>query len=87
MDYHKKVQLLIEKGCSCLGMINEARSKCLLLQNKMNFFKENTDTFEDHFPFLMDQIIQIRSDLNRYSEQLGIVREELKTHGAFSSLE
>jgi hypothetical protein len=86
MDCCKKLQALIDQGRSHIGMMSEARSKCLLLEEKINFFND-FDCPEEYFSYFSAQLMQIRDDINTYSEQLCTIREKLRSYGAFSGLE
>jgi len=71
-----KIQSLIQEGFSCLGMLNEAQSKCCLIKNKIenDFFNEDFDPSAE--------IDQISADIDTYSNKLFLLKKELKSYGA-----
>lgn len=71
-----KIQSLIQEGLSCLGMLNEAQSKCCLIKNRIK-----NDSFNEDFDPSM-QIDQISADIDTYSNKLFLLKKELKSYGA-----
>lgn len=86
MDSQIKIKRLIRQGFSYLGMIDEARSRCVLLKQKFQksqlteFAIDSNDKFDA-------EIGQIRMDLSKYSRKLKRIHKELEENGAFSKLE
>jgi hypothetical protein len=71
-----KIQSLIQEGFSCLGMLNEAQSKCCLIKNRI----ENDSLNEDFDP--SPEISQISADIDTYSNKLFLLKKELRSYGA-----
>jgi uncharacterized protein YukE len=85
VDSQIKIKRLIRQGFSYLGMIDEARSRCVLLKqkfqkNQSDFLFESNDKFDA-------EMGQIRMDLSKYSRKLKRIHKELEENGAFSKLE
>jgi len=80
-----QVHNLISKGFEYLGMINEARAKCIILKEKIQKKQQNSEDI-----CLLDlnkKINQINKDLNTYSCKLNKIYEELKSYEKISKLE
>lgn len=83
----KRPNVLVNRGFSYLGMINEARAKCILLKNRVQLMREDTDTDFDLYQSIEDEVKQIQSDISKYTRKLEKVNEELKEYGFVSELE
>lgn len=83
----KQVKILVDKGFSYLGMINEAKLKCVLLKQRINKTK-GSEVMVPHFTKNINaEMLQIRSDLAKYTHKLRKVREELREYGVLTELE
>lgn len=80
-----KANILINKGFEYLGMIDEARAKCILLKEKIQKIPKNSNIAI--FADLDKKIKQINQDLNTYSCKLDKVYEELKSYENVPKLE
>lgn len=67
-----KIKKMINKASSYLGMLQEARMRCLLLKQKI----KKIDS-EDLSGFNME-LKKIKSDIYKYSRKLKMVYEEIK---------
>lgn len=76
-----EIQGLIDKGYSYIGMINEAKSKCLLLKEKMQS-SECLDPICDPKSNLEERLKQIDKDIHKYSAKLMNVCQKLRENGA-----
>lgn len=75
------IQGLIDQGYSYLGMINEAKSKCLILKDKIQ--SENLCESDHDFSVELDKRLkQINQDIHKYSEKLMNICEQLRKNGA-----
>ncbi len=74
MNDNQKMQRLINRGNSYLGMIREAESKCLLLKNKILKESECCESTEQSY---LIRFRQIQYDLDRYTRKLNRVHQEL----------
>ena len=83
MDSQIKIKRLIRQGFSYLGMIDEAKSRCLLLKQRF----QKTEISHDSNAKFNAEIGQIRFDLSKYSRKLKRIHKELEENGAFSKLE
>ena len=80
------IQGLIDKGFSYLGMINEAKSKCLILKDKIKRLDEKPEFLEETTSEILCQMLQIRKDINKYSEKLMGISKALRENGAIQHL-
>ena len=78
MHSKKIIKSIVDEGFSCIGMISEARSKCLIL--KEIIMKKPVFDIEQ-------RISKINDDINKYSNRLLEVYKELQNYGTFSQLE
>jgi hypothetical protein len=78
MDSQKIIKSLVDEGFRCVGMISEARSKCVMLKERI---------FQNTICDIDQKIIQINNDINKYSDRLSEVYKELQNYGTFSQLE
>lgn len=75
------IQGLISEGYSYLGMINEAKSKCLILKEKASRYD-----LVDQANGLEDSIKQINQDIHKYSTKLMNICDKLRENGALQHM-
>lgn len=81
----KRANVLVNRGFSYLGMINEARAKCILLKQRVQLMRESS--VFDLNQNIENEVNQIKSDISKYTRKLEKVNEELKEYGFVSELE
>lgn len=81
----KRANVLVNRGFSYLGMINEARAKCILLKQRVQLMRESS--VFDLNQNIENEMNQIKSDISKYTRKLEKVNEELKEYGFVSELE
>lgn len=80
---HDKVERLFKRGFAYVGMIEECRMRCVLLKGKIDS-SEHTAEFSEQ---ISEEYQQIRITLNKYTNKLKSIRNELERHGVFEKLE
>jgi hypothetical protein len=83
----RQLKILIDKGFSYLGMINEAKLKCVLLKQRINKTKDSEVVVPHFTQNINAEMMQIKSDLAKYTHKLKKVREELREYGVVTELE
>lgn len=81
----KRANVLVNRGFSYLGMINEARAKCILLKQRVQLMRESS--VFDLNQNIENEMNQIKGDISKYTRKLEKVNEELKEYGFVSELE
>jgi|688.fasta_scaffold15885_17 hypothetical protein len=80
----KKLQKLLNKGFTYLGMISEAKIRCTLLKNRI-IKGSPKEVSQPSFVAQIDaELKQIQNDLATYTQKLECVYEDLKKHGITS---
>lgn len=77
----KRVRKLLNHGMVCIGMIAEAKSKCLLLKKKLNAAKKRGEDNDVFFDEIEATIVQMRQDLAKYPRRLKKIYKELDEEG------
>ena len=78
---NKKVQNLLLKGNSSIGMLAEALSKAKLLSNRLKIAKLNGTDTDEFIAQVQISMTQIKKDMAKYSNNIQKICEELKSHG------
>lgn len=78
---------LIKIGFAYVGMINEAKIKCILCQQKIKTVSTSSEISQEFIQTVKNQIVQIENDLSKYICKLKKICKELEGHEGIFKLE
>lgn len=83
----RNTESLINEGFACLGMINEAGIKCLILKQRINKKHKEGSFTKPLIDGIRSEISQIEQDISKYSRKLKLIHKKLGNNGTIFDLE
>lgn len=88
MKKDKEIQNLINQGFGYMGMINEAKLKCLLLKKRIEkILNQKPQNSKCTYNAIKSEVLEIQKDIHKYTHKLKIVENKLREHGIFTEVE
>lgn len=82
-----RARKLLDMAFSYIGMIDEVKTKCLLLKNRVQSVERHEGTDERFEEEVRSSLRQMRSDLAKYHRKLRKIYQELHKHGFIPNME
>ena len=82
-----RARKLLNRAFSYIGMIEEVKTKCLLLKNRaqsVERYEGMSESFEEE---VRCSLQQMKSDLTKYHRKLRKIYQELHKHGFIPNME